>query len=144
MLLGSTCYEFENYALFLGLLNALLETTRYVPQLWESIKAQTSGAMSYMRLLLSVGGGLGAIYSKGGDERVVVHVGTAARGTRFRDGDLLRQRIQRYDRQTRVRRRERHGERGGDGGARRRPTARDDDEKKSSSGSAWSFVVHYL
>ena len=64
MLLGSTCYEFENYALFLGLLNALLETTRYVPQLWESIKAQTSGAMSYMRLLLSVGGGLGATIQK--------------------------------------------------------------------------------
>ena len=64
MLLGSTCYEFENYAVFLGLLNALLETTRYVPQLWESLNAQASGAMSYMRLLLSVGGGLGATIQK--------------------------------------------------------------------------------
>lgn len=143
MLLGSTCYEFENYALFLGLLNALLETTRYVPQLWESIKAQTSGAMSYMRLLLSVGGGLGATIQKAamneswstwgpplvghGLEMAIfcVNVFNDMTGRRacgaVRDMESAEETEELVD-----------GQR------------RDDDEKKSSSGSAWSFVVHYL
>ena len=64
MLFGKTCYDFEEYAIFLGILNALLETVRYVPQLWESIHNHGSGAMSYLRLLLSIGGGLGATVQK--------------------------------------------------------------------------------
>ena len=64
MLFGSTCYEFENYAIMLGVMNAVFETTRYVPQLWESIHSGVSGAMSYMRLLLSIAGGLGATIQK--------------------------------------------------------------------------------
>jgi hypothetical protein len=64
MLFGSTCFEFERYAIFLGLTNAVLETTRYVPQLWESVHSKGSGAMSYMRLALSVAGGLGATIQK--------------------------------------------------------------------------------
>ena len=64
MLFGKTCYDFEEYAIFLGVLNALLETVRYVPQLWESIQNHGSGAMSYLRLLLSIGGGLGATVQK--------------------------------------------------------------------------------
>lgn len=64
MLFGKTCYDLESYAIVLGLLNAVLETVRYVPQLWESIHSQGSGAMSYLRLLLSIGGGLGATIQK--------------------------------------------------------------------------------
>jgi len=64
MFFGSSCYEFETYALVLGVCNAVLEATRYLPQLFESIYASGSGAMSYMRLLLSVAGGLGATVQK--------------------------------------------------------------------------------
>jgi hypothetical protein len=64
MLFGSSCYEFETYAVYLGVCNAVLEATRYLPQLYESIYASGSGAMSYMRLVLSVGGGLGATVQK--------------------------------------------------------------------------------
>mmetsp|Transcript_4679 Transcript_4679/g.10060 ORF Transcript_4679/g.10060 Transcript_4679/m.10060 type:complete len:422 (-) Transcript_4679:69-1334(-) len=64
MLFGSSCFEFETYAVYLGVCNAVLEATRYLPQLFESIYSSGSGAMSYMRLVLSIGGGLGATVQK--------------------------------------------------------------------------------
>jgi hypothetical protein len=64
MLFGSTCYDFEDYAIALGVMNAVFETTRYLPQLVASIYSQGSGAMSYMRLVLSIAGGLGATIQK--------------------------------------------------------------------------------
>ena len=58
------CLEFENYAVALGLLNAVLEATRYLPQVLESWKYQGSGSMSYVRLVLSIAGGAGACVQK--------------------------------------------------------------------------------
>lgn len=64
MVVWHGCTEFESYAVALGLLNAVLEAIRYVPQVWESWKFQGSGSMSYARLVLSVAGGLGACVQK--------------------------------------------------------------------------------
>ena len=45
MVVWHGCTEFESYAVALGLLNAVLEAIRYVPQVWESWKLQGSGSM---------------------------------------------------------------------------------------------------
>ena len=37
---------------------------RYIPQVWSSFYNEGSGALSYMRLLLSIGGGVGATVQK--------------------------------------------------------------------------------
>lgn len=64
MVFGGACFDFENYAMFLGAMNAILEATRYLPQVYASFYAEGSGALSYMRLLLSIGGGVGATVQK--------------------------------------------------------------------------------
>ena len=64
MVIWHGCTEFESYAVALGLLNGVLEATRYLPQVWESWKYQGSGSMSYVRLALSIAGGLGACIQK--------------------------------------------------------------------------------
>lgn len=64
MVLGGACFDFENYAMFLGAVNAILEATRYLPQVYASFYAEGSGALSYLRLLLSIGGGVGATVQK--------------------------------------------------------------------------------
>lgn len=58
------CAGFEAYAMLLGVMNAILEATRYLPQVWSSWHSHGSGALSYLRLLLSIGGGVGATVQK--------------------------------------------------------------------------------
>ena len=47
-----------------GAVNAILEATRYLPQVYASFYSEGSGALSYLRLLLSIGGGVGATVQK--------------------------------------------------------------------------------
>jgi hypothetical protein len=61
---GPGCLGFESYAMLLGVMNAILEATRYLPQVWSSWTGSGSGALSYLRLLLSIGGGVGATVQK--------------------------------------------------------------------------------
>ena len=57
MVFGGACFDFENYAMLLGAVNAILEATRYLPQVYASFYSEGSGSLSYLRLLLSIGGG---------------------------------------------------------------------------------------
>ena len=50
--------------MLLGVINAVLEATRYLPQVFASLYGDGSGALSYLRLLLSIGGGVGATVQK--------------------------------------------------------------------------------
>ena len=64
MVLNGGCFGFESYAMLLGVMNAILEATRYLPQVFASWHSEGSGALSYLRLLLSIGGGVGATVQK--------------------------------------------------------------------------------
>jgi len=64
MVFGGTCFGLESYAMLLGVMNAVLEATRYLPQVYASFYGEGSGALSYLRLMLSVGGGVGATVQK--------------------------------------------------------------------------------
>ena len=64
MVLNGGCFGFESYAMLLGVMNAVLEATRYLPQVVASWHSEGSGALSYLRLLLSIGGGVGATVQK--------------------------------------------------------------------------------
>jgi uncharacterized protein with PQ loop repeat len=64
MVLNGGCFGFESYAMLLGVMNAVLEATRYLPQVFASWHSEGSGALSYLRLLLSIGGGVGATVQK--------------------------------------------------------------------------------
>ena len=64
MVVGGTCFDYENYAMLLGVFNAVLEATRYLPQVYASYYSEGSGSLSYLRLLLSIGGGVGATVQK--------------------------------------------------------------------------------
>lgn len=61
---SGACHEYEAYALLLGVVNAILEATRYLPQVYASWYSMGSGSLSYLRLLLSIGGGVGATVQK--------------------------------------------------------------------------------
>ena len=50
--------------MLLGVMNAVLEATRYLPQVFASWHSEGSGALSYLRLLLSIGGAGGATVQK--------------------------------------------------------------------------------
>ena len=76
--------EFGSYTVALGLLNGVLEATRYLPQVWESWKYQGSGSMSYVRLALSIAGGLGACIQKA-QMHESQYLGSAVSWARFRD-----------------------------------------------------------
>ena len=64
MVFGGSCFGFEKFAMLLGVINAVLEATRYLPQVFASLYGDGSGALSYLRLLLSIGGGVGATVQK--------------------------------------------------------------------------------
>ena len=64
MVFNGGCFGFESYAMLLGVMNAILEATRYLPQVFASWHSEGSGALSYLRLLLSIGGGVGATVQK--------------------------------------------------------------------------------
>ena len=64
MVLNGGCFGFESYAMLLGVMNAVLEATRYLPQVFASWHSDGSSALSYLRLLLSIGGGVGATVQK--------------------------------------------------------------------------------
>ena len=80
MVLNGGCFGFESYAMLLGVMNAVLEATRYLPQVFASWHSEGSGALSYLRLLLSIGGGRGRDRAEGADARGRQHVVPAARG----------------------------------------------------------------
>ena len=61
---SGACHEYEAYALLLGVVNAILEATRYLPQVYASWYSMGSGSLSYLRLLLSICGGVGATVQK--------------------------------------------------------------------------------
>ena len=64
MVFSGSCFGFEKFAMLLGVINAVLEATRYLPQVFASLYGDGSGALSYLRLLLSIGGGVGATVQK--------------------------------------------------------------------------------
>ena len=48
----------------LGVVNGVLEATRYLPQVYSSYVNKGSGSLSYVRFFLCIGGGLGATIQK--------------------------------------------------------------------------------